>query len=168
MTHSILSRIAGAACALALAASALVFAGCAQQSSTANDQSSASRQYMTQVNQKMDDLTDRLSGFSDAVARGDIVTMRTQADNAFKAIDELSAIEAPDALKDVQESYVEGCSSLRDALSAYIDLYSEIDGSSNSSSFDYSTYADRLSAIQDQYNQGIDKLKEADTAASEK
>lgn len=63
---------------------------------------------MTQVNQTMEDLAGKLDGFSDAVARGDLVTMRTQADNAFKSIEDLNKIEAPEDMKKIQAEYVEG------------------------------------------------------------
>ena len=52
---------------------------------------------MTQVNQTMDDLKSRLESFTDAVSRGDVVGMRTQADSAFKAIDDLNNLNVPGA-----------------------------------------------------------------------
>ena len=61
----------------------------------AAQQQSENRQYMTQVNQTMDDLKSRLESFTDAVSRGDVVGMRTQADNAFKAIDDLNNLTSP-------------------------------------------------------------------------
>mgnify|MGYP006896730393 CR=1 FL=1 len=42
-------------------------------------------------------LKSRLESFTDAVSRGDVVGMRTQADNAFKAIDDLNNLNVPDA-----------------------------------------------------------------------
>ena len=113
-------------------------------------------------------LDSRLSDFVDAVSRGDVVTMRTQADNAFKVLDDLSSLEAPEPLKDVAAGYVDGANSLKDALNSYIQLYTEIDGATASEPFDWSTYDSRLQAIQDAYNAGIDKLKAADEAAAGK
>ncbi len=159
-----------AACVFAL--SLVVLGGCTaamQNSSTqANDQQTANRQYMTQVNQKMESLSSRLDGFSDAVSRGDLVTMRTQADNAFKVIDDLSDIDVPSDLKDIQQEYVDGCNDLKAALNAYIDLYSDIENATESQPFDYATYDERLKAIQDQYDAGIDKLKSGDEKAAAK
>ena len=113
-------------------------------------------------------LDSRLSDFVDAVSRGDVVTMRTQADNAFKVLDDLSSLEAPEPLKDVAAGYVDGANSLKDALNSYIQLYTEIDGATTTDPFDWSTYDSRLQAIQDAYNAGIDKLKAADEAAAGK
>ena len=158
MTRPSFIRTLVAVCVSAMLAVAL--SGCMQQASTqGNDQQSENREYMTQVNQKMDDLDSRLSDFVDAVSRGDVVTMRTQADNAFKVLDDLSSLEAPEPLKDVAAGYVDGANSL---------LYTEIDGATASEPFDWSTYDSRLQAIQDAYNAGIDKLKAADEAAAGK
>ena len=156
-----------AACVFTLAVFSL--AGCStSQNSQVNEQQTANRQYMTQVNQKMDALTTRLSSFSDAVSRDDLVTMRTQADNAFKVIDELSSLDVPNDMKDIQEGYLDGCTDLKDALTAYIELYSDIESATDAQPFDYSTYADRLQSIQDQYDAGIEKLKAGDESATGK
>ena len=122
---------------------------------------------MSSVSTSIDELSERLGGFEDAVSRGDTVAMRTQADNAFKALDALSAIEAPEPLKDVQAGYVDGCNTLRDALNDYIALYTEIDSATEDHPFDYATYNDRLKGIQDKYNDGISKLEAADQKAAE-
>ena len=100
MAHTMV-KLTATVCAAAL--SVAVLGGCMpqQQTSAASQAQSDNRAYMTQVNQTMETLQTRLSGFSDAVSRGDVITMRTQADNAFKALDELDSQEAPDALKAV-------------------------------------------------------------------
>lgn len=147
---------------------ALALSGCAQQTTAQNEQQNENRQYMTQVNQEMEELNTRLTSFTDAVSRGDVVTMRTQADDAFKVIDELSAADAPDALSDVKTGYVDGCNKLKDALNAYIALYTEIESATDAQPFDYSTYDARLAEIQSAYNDGIDQLKAADDAAAGK
>ena len=98
---------------------------------------------------------------------GDVVTMRTQADNAFKALDELDSQEAPDALKDVKQCYVDGSEQLENALNAYIELYTEIDSATDAQPFDWSTYDQRLADIQAAYNSGIEKLQEGDKTAAD-
>lgn len=141
--------------------------GCAQQDTAATQQQSENRQYMTQVNQTMEDLKTRLESFTDAVSRGDVVGMRTQADNAFKAIDDLNNINVPDALKDIQKEYVDGTADLKDALNSYIDLYTEIDSATEEQPFDYSTYDQRIQDIKTKYDEGIGKLQSGDNKASE-
>lgn len=166
MKRKNLAKALVVACATVLMIAAL--AGCAQQSSKDDQDQLDRRQYMSQVNQVMDDLQTRLDSFSDAVSRDDVVGMRTQADNAFKALDDLNGLEVPDALKDIQQEYVDGTNSLKDALNAYIDLYTEIESATDEHPFDWSSYDQRIAEIQSQYDAGIDKLKKGDEAAASK
>ena len=149
------------------AALAMTLGGCMAQNNTANTQQTENRQYMSQVNQTLEDLTSRLDNFNQAVSNNDLVGMKTQAESAFKAIDDLNALEAPDALKDVQTAYVDGCNDLKDALNLYVDLYTEIENATEEEPFDYSTYDSRLKEIQDKYDSGISKLEEGDKKANE-
>ena len=166
MKRSMLIKAVGVMCAAFVAAAAL--AGCTSQESAATKQQSENRQYMTQVNQTMEDLQSRLDGFTDAVSRGDLVGMRTQADNAYKALDELGKLNVPDDLKDIQQEYVDGTNKLKDALNAYIELYTEIDSATEAQPFDYSTYDQRVADIKSLYDEGIGKLQSGDNKASEK
>ena len=166
MKRSMLINAVGFMCAAFVAVAAL--AGCASLESAAKKQKSENRQYMTQVNQTMEDLQSRLDGFTDAVSRGDLVGMRTQADNAYKALDELGKLNVPDDLKDIQQEYVDGTNKLKDALNAYIELYTEIDSATEAQPFDYSTYDQRIADIKSQYDEGIGKLQSGDNKASEK
>lgn len=157
-------RFLALACVTVLMAGLL--AGCLpQMDAGATDAQKANRTYMTKVNQAMEDLNSRLASFDDAVSRGDAVTMRTQADNAFAAIDTLSAIDTPDPMKELQQDYVDGCNALKEALNGYIDLYTDIESATEEHPFDYGTYDKRIKAVQDKYNEGIQKLKDADAAA---
>ena len=165
MKHTRFVKAVVAVCAGVLMVAAL--GGCAQQDTAATQQQSENRQYMTQVNQSRDDLKTRLESFTDAVSRGDVVGMRTQADNAFKAIDDLNNIDVPDALKDIQAEYVDGSNDLKDALNSYIELYTEIDSATEDQPFDYSTYDQRIQDIKKQYDEGIGKLQSGDNKATE-
>ncbi len=165
MKRSRYAKMLAALCAGVLLVGAL--AGCAQQESAASQQQAANRQYMTQVNQKMEDLKTRLASFTDAVSRGDVVGMQTQADNAFKVIDDLNGTDAPDELKDIKQEYVDGANDLKSALNDYVKLYTEIDSATDEQPFDWSTYEQRLADIQKQYDQGMGKLQSGDNKASE-
>lgn len=160
-----IGRLVALACAGVLAVALL--AGCTQQSNAESEAQAENRHYMSSVNQAVEDLTSRLGSFEEAVTRGDVVTMRTQFDNAMKALDELAALEAPEALADIQAGYVEGCTALKEALSSYVELYTEIESATEAHPFDYATFADRVKTIQDQYNDGIAKLEAADQKATE-
>ena len=163
MNHKITTRLLAVVCGAALMLG--VLAGCMSPNTGATDQQQANRTYMTKVNLAMEDLNSRLASFDEAVSQGNAVNMRTQADNAFAAIDDLAAIETPDAMKDLQKNYVDGCTTLKEALSDYVTLYTEIDSATEAQPFDYSTYDDRIKAVQDKYNKGIDQLKAADEEA---
>lgn len=166
MTRSRYGKILVALCAGVLMVAAL--GGCAQKDTAAVQQQADNRQYMTQVNQKMEDLQTRLASFTDAVSRGDVVGMRTQADNAFKVIDDLHNADAPEDLKDIKQEYVDGADKLKSALNDYINLYTEIDSATDAQPFDWATYDQRLADIQAQYDEGIGKLQSGDNKASEK
>ena len=149
----------------ALAAS-IAFAGCASgATNSATEAQQANRAYMSQVNETMTQLDTNLDSFIDAVSRGDVVNMRTQADNAYKSLDKLAGIEAPEALGDIKKSYVEGTGKLRQALDQYIDLYTE--AAKAGDNFDWSKYDDRVKSIQKLYDEGVAELEAGDKAAAE-
>ena len=151
------------ACALvgSLALSACATSGTA----SLTDEQQANRTYMSQVNETMVELDGNLDSFVDAVSRGDVVNMKTQADNAYKVLDRLSELEAPEALSDVHKKYAEGTQKLEEALDAYIQLYTEAEKAGKN--FEWSSYDERLKEIQDLYDNGIKALEEGDKAASE-
>lgn len=163
MNRAFAVRFGALMCAMALVLG--VLAGCGNSAmNAATEAQQANRAYMSQVNEVMESLGDGLDAFVDAVSRGDIVNMRTQADNAYKALDKLDGLEAPDELSDVQEKYQAGTKKLREALDAYIALYTE----ASSDSFDWSTYDDRIKEIQDLYDEGLADLEDGDKTAADK
>ena len=101
----------------------------------------------------------------DLGTRGDEITMRTQADDAFKVLDNLESLEAPEVLQDVKQGYVDGSKQLKDALNAYIALYTDL--AANPSAVSTDAYKERLASIQDTYDQAVEKLKSTDEAATQ-
>ena len=153
---------------LCVAMLACAAVGCAAQDTEVQNAQAANRQYMTQVNQQMEDLSANLSLFAEAVSRNDVVSMRTQADSAFKVIDKLAVIEAPEALADVQAEYADGCAKLEEALNDYIALYTEIETATEEQPFDYDSYDSRIASIQKLYDAGVAQLKAGDALAAGK
>ena len=143
----------------------LMLVACTATNDSANEAQKANRAYMSQVNETMNNLSTALQSFVDAVSRDDLVNMRAQADNAYKLLDKLEAIEAPDELADIKTQYLEGTSHLKEALNRYIELYTD---AKTSSSFDWSTYDARLGEIQALYDEGIEALAKGDAAAAAK
>ncbi|WP_165061449.1 MULTISPECIES: hypothetical protein [unclassified Adlercreutzia] len=145
----------------------LALAGCTmpQQANNQTDAVAKNRQYMSALNQMSDDLSQRLDGFADAVSRNDTVGMRTQADDAFQLIDKMKEQEAPEDLVELKDGYMQACESLEDALNSYISLYEDV--SAVGSSFDYSTYSDRIKEVQESYDKAASLLDETDQKAAE-
>lgn len=158
------AKAVSAVVAATLAIGAL--AGCTGQTA-GSEQQDVNRQYLSQVNQVMDDLETSLASFTDAVSRNDVVGMQTQAENALSKLDSLGSIEAPEELSEVQQSYQDGTAQLREALSSYVALYTEISSATDAQPFDWSTYDARLAEIQEKYDAGIDALEAGDKAAAE-
>lgn len=162
---NIAMRIALAACACALGAATL--SGCmgATQAASEEEQAqAANRQYMSQVNQIMMDVDGALEDFSAAVQADDLVAMRSAFSEAGKSIDSLEALEAPEALAELQTGYAEGCAQLETALSGYVQLYTDIENAGGS--IDEGAYASRLAEIQSAYDDGVSKLEAADQTAA--
>lgn len=165
MNRSKMTRILAALCAAVLMVGTLV--GCAgiEQNSEEAKAQAENRQFMSDVNAIMEELSQRLGSFNDAVSRGDVITMRTQADDAFKVLDNLESLEAPEVLQDVKQGYVDGSKQLKDALNAYIALYTDL--AANPSAVSTDAYKERLASIQDTYDQAVEKLKSTDEAATQ-
>ncbi len=163
MKFGSVSRRVVLACVLA---GSMALAACAPSgTATLTDEQKANRSYMSKVNETMVELDGNLDSFIDAVSRGDIVNMRTQADNAYKTLGKLSELEAPETLSGVQKKYTEGIQKLEEALDAYIKLYSEAEKAGKD--FDWTSYDERIKEIQELYDGGVKALEEGDKAASE-
>lgn len=164
MLKNVLSKVLATACVVALACVAL--ASCAPNSGTAaTEEQKAQRAYMSQVHTAMDELGANLELFTDAVSRGDVVNMRTQADNAYKSLDKLNSLEVPSALSEagVDTKYKDGTAKLRQALDGYIELYTNVQ---SNESFDRTAYDTRIKELQTLYDDGVKALKEGDEAAA--
>lgn len=145
-----------------------LFCACAKDSKDEPTPQEQNRAYMAQVNQLADDLRESFGEFIDAVSRNDLIAMKAKADEAFKSIDKLEQLEAPEGLEDVQSAYAQGAASLRTALQGYVDLYAELEAAQDTEDFDLSGYESRLAEIQASYDEGLKALGEGDQLASEK
>ena len=153
-----------ASVALALLVTCAALAGCSTAATSVDSAQQENRSYMSKVNEVMSELGDDLESFVGAVSRNDVVNMRTQAKNAYRVLDSLESIEAPESLSDVRQKYIDGTAKLREALDGYIELYTEAE----SGVLDQSSYADRLAKVQSLYDEGVGLLKQADETASQK
>ena len=159
---NVMLKISAVACIVTLCMGALV--ACSDPASNAENPQQVNRAYMSKVNGLMDQLGEDLDSFVKAVSRGDLVNMRTQAENAYKTLDGLSELEAPEDLAEVKKAYVDGTSKLREALNGYIELYTD----ASADGFDQSAYDRRLAEVQSKYDEGVKLLKQGDETAAGK
>ncbi len=152
-----------AICMSAIFAMCAFVAGCSSvpgmsAATNANTETPAeqNRAYMTKINQAMTNLETNLTSFTEAVSRGDAISMKTQSDKAMNALDEVKSVEAPDALKDVKTKYDSGIDNLKSALSQYVDLYTS----------GAEITQDSIAPIQQLYDAGVASLKEADESVA--
>lgn len=138
----------------------MAIAGCDAQEQKA-DAAAQNRAYMSQANSAMMQLDADLEPFTAAVAAEDVVTMEQAASKVYRDIDTFKAITAPDAMKDIHAEYSAGCEDLKQALQAYIALYSD------ASNADAKELNEGLASVQALYDSGIAHLKAGDTKATQ-
>lgn len=156
-----------AVAALALCALALC-AGCSSQLPGESESENTASQYMVNLNDRSAELKDKLEEFSAAASEQRISTMQAKAEEAYSVLDEMASIEAPESLDDLKAKYSDAATQLKDALSDYISLYTEVFDSGQPSSSESSAYAERVESIQKQYDGALNALEEADKMAAEK
>ncbi len=142
-----------------------VLVGCGSTGSE-EDEQALNRQYMSSVNTIMDTLETNMEDFAAAVKDGEVVSLDAQLEAVAQCVDDLNALDVPDAMKDIHESYVTGATELQTALTDYVQLYEDVEAPEGGS-FDYSTYDSRLADIQSHYDAGIAALKNADELAED-
>lgn len=140
-------------------------AGCsAAQSQTPDEQAaSQNRQYMATLNQQMDDLQTTMDDFQKAVSEKDVVSMQAKANDVDKIIDSVKNTDPTDRLKTVKDDYVDALCTLDDAMNAYVSLYTDV----QNGAVDDATYQQRLTDVQNSYNDGMTKLQGADQAVEQ-
>lgn len=153
------------AAAIAFALAFLVACTPAQQAADEEKPPTAS-DYMVSMAKSSTQLSERLSDFAAAVAENDVSAVQAKADAAYEVIDQMDGLEAPDELKEVKDKYNEATKSLKDALKDYTALYLEIQNAPEGAPRDDAAYAQRIEAVQKEYDQGLNHLEEADEMAS--
>lgn len=143
---------------------AVLLAGCADNANAEADAQTQNRQYMSSVNTIMETLNGNMADFAVAVKDGEVVSLSSQLSAVDDCVADLEALTVPDAMKDIQTSYVNGAKELQTALSDYVQLYEDVKAP-KSGSYNYSDYDSRLADIQEHYDAGIKALQDADSKA---
>lgn len=142
--------------------SALV--GCSTSTTPQTDEQSLNRQYMSSVNTIMETMNTNMESFTEAVKQGEVVSLDAQLSAVDQCVNDLNALDVPDAMKDIHSQYTTAATEMQTALSGYVQLYEDVKAPA-SGSYDYSDYADRLAEIQSHYDAGVKALQDADDAA---
>lgn len=142
--------------------SALV--GCSA-SDEQTDAQTQNRQYMSSVNTIMETLDSNMETFAQAVKDGEVVSLSAQLSSVDQCVSDLEGLDVPDAMGDIQTSYVNGAKELQTALSSYVQLYEDVKAPANGVAPSSADYNSRLADIQSHYDAGIAALKDADSKA---
>ena len=151
-----------------LVAVLLLLSGCSSGATLETEEEpKTASQYMVELNDYSGKLADKMQEFSEAASAGRISAMQTKVQEAYAILDEMTNLEAPDDISDIKNGYNDAISQFKSALNDYIALFTEIYDSSDTGSFDYSTYSQRLEDVQKQYDSALGSLEDADKKASE-
>lgn len=142
--------------------SALV--GCAS-SNPQTDAQTQNRQYMSSVNTIMETLDSNMETFAEAVKGGEVVSLSAQLSAVDQCVSDLEGLDVPDAMGDIQSSYVNGAKELQTALSSYVQLYEDVKAPANGAAPSSADYNNRMADIQSHYDAGIKALQDADSKA---
>lgn len=150
-----------AACAFAVT----LFVGCTTTPSSSEEEAPiTASEYMVNLNDCSVRLSDKLQGFAEAVADDKVSAMQTKAEEAYAILDEMSDLEAPEDVNDLKAKYTEASNKMKDALSSYVALYTEVFDSAQAVPADY---AQRIEDVQKQYDAALNALEEADKMSTE-
>ena len=123
------------------------------------------RAYLAQVNDLLSNMDGDLKSFTDAASRNDLVAVQSNAKKINDTISSISNLDVPDDMKSVHDQYVSGCNALKQALNDYVSLYCDV--INRGGDVNAPEYAQKLAAIQSQYNNGLKVLKDADQALAD-
>lgn len=121
-------------------------------------QASANRQYMAQLNQQMADVQQIMDDFQAAVSEQNTVVMRAQIEKAQSIAQTIDASKPTESLSDAKDQYVDALITLNTAMADYADLYER----ANSGALSREDLDSGIKAVQDSYDDGVEKLKAAD------
>ena len=128
-----------------------------------NAQKTQTAIYYSTLYQITNDLKAELGDFNTLVKNKDTNAMKEKLNNSQKLIDQLKDIDVPQGCEEVQQNYLDAFVQMQEALSNYINVYTDfINGS-----IDNSVLNTRVADIQKSYTQGLDLLVKADSLAAQ-
>ena len=145
----------------------VALAGCGQinkMTDPANAEKAATSVYFAEVNSAVNEFKSTLGDFSADVKEKNVDNMKKKIDESQKLIDQFNKLEVPKNCEDVQKLYLDGFVQMQQALSNYVQIYSDF----QSGQIDNNVLNQRVADVQSSYNSGLNLLTQADKLASEK
>lgn len=165
MIKANIKKIVVAVCCLSLCA--VTLAGCSQfgfPTSVADAEKAASSAYFAEVNAVVNEFKTTLGDFPSDVKEKNVQNMKDKVDASQKLIDQFNKLDVPKNCEDVQKLYSDGLVQMQQALSNYVQIYSDF----TAGQIDNSVLNQRIAEVQSSYNQGISLLTQADQLAATK
>ncbi|MDO5427284.1 MAG: hypothetical protein Q4F54_06665 [Coriobacteriia bacterium] len=144
-----------------------MLAGCSGfgfPASQADAEKAVTSAYFAEVNTLVGEFKTTLGDFPADVKEKKVDSMKEKVDAAQKLIDQFSKLDVPKNCEDVHKLYTDGLVQMQQALSNYVQVYSDF----VSGSIDNNVLNQRVADVQTSYNQGIDLLAQADKLAAQK
>lgn len=150
-----------------LICSILVLQGCSSNlfSSKTSDQLEQLKKvetYVKSINSASSDISAEITSLNKAISEKDTINIKLCAQKISSKLDDVSALEIPDSLKETGEKYKQAALSLKDVINEYSDIF--IDSISNASS---TISQEQISQLQSKYNDAVTSLKDADSSLSD-
>lgn len=120
--------------------------------------------YFAEVNTIVKQFSSKLSDFQTDVKEKNVDAMQNKLKDTQSLIDQFSKLDTPPNCEDVQKNYTDAFVQLQQALSDYVQIFSDL----NSGQIDNSVLNERIANVQKSYTQGIELLHQADKLATEK
>ena len=119
--------------------------------------------YFGEVNTVAKEFNSVLTDFQTDVKDKNIEAMQNKLNESQSLIDQFNKIEVPENCSEIQKNYLDAFIQLQQALSDYVNIYSDfVNGQ-----IDNSVLNERVANVQKSYNQGIELLNKADKLAAQ-
>lgn len=119
--------------------------------------------YLDTLNATVNGFKASLSDFDVNVKDKNIDELKTKLDESQKVIDNLSKTDVPDKCKEINQSYLDGFVQMQQALSNYVQVYSDFVGGS----LGKDVLNQRIADVQNSYNSGLTLINKADKLVAE-
>lgn len=119
--------------------------------------------YMTELNTVTHDFGNIINDFQNDIKEKNLDNMKNKLETSSKLIEEFNKLNPPESCVNVHKTYSDAFSLLQQALSTYVQIYSDF----VNKNFDENILNQRIDDAQKTYNQGVELLNKGDKLALE-